>query len=146
MRSEFDDPADPYQNGERVPADPYQNSERASEIDPRLGETFRPWDSRPDAGWTSEFDLVGYHVEATDGSVGKVNQATHDLNGSHLIVDTGPWILGRTVVIPAGIVTHIDHTDRHIYLDRSKDAVKSSPDYSDEPAYWDKLAAHYGPE
>jgi hypothetical protein len=135
MRSEFDDPADPY-----------ENSGRAPEIDPMPAmAAFRPWDYRPDAGWTPEFDLIGYHVEATDGSVGKVSQATHAMNGSHLVVETGPWIFGRAVVIPAGIVTHLDHTDRRIYLDRSKEEVKSSPDFSDEPAYWDKLAAHYGP-
>ena len=135
MRSEFDDPADHYRFGER-----------AAQIDPLPGmETFRAWDYRPDAGWAPEFDLTGYHIEATDGSVGKVKQATHAANASHLVVDTGPWIFGRTVVIPAGIVTHIDHIDRKIYLDRDKEEVKSAPDYSDEPAYWDKLAAHYGP-
>jgi hypothetical protein len=104
---------------------------------------FRAFDYRPDAGWAPEFDLVGYHVEAIDGSVGKVSQAAHAMDGSYLLVDTGPWIFGRTVVIPAGIVTHIDHTDRRVYLDRGKEQVKSSPDFSDEPAYRDKLAGHY---
>ena len=66
------------------------------------------------------------------------------MDDSYLVVDTGPWIFGRTVVIPAGIVTHIDHTDRNIYLDRDKELVKASPDYSDEPEFRDKLASHYG--
>ncbi len=25
------------------------------------------WNIHPDAGWSADFDLVGYHVEATDG-------------------------------------------------------------------------------
>jgi hypothetical protein len=95
-------------------------------------------------GWSPEHDLSGYHVEAVDGSVGKVSQAAYATNGSYLAVDTGPWIFGRTVVIPAGIVSNIDHMNRRIYLDRNKEEVKAAPDYSDEPAYWDKLAAHYG--
>ena len=114
-------------------------------VTPLPGQTaFRAWDYRPDAGWAAEFDLVGYHVEAVDGAVGKVSQASHAMDDSYLLVDTGPWIFGRTVVIPAGIVTHIDHTDRRIYLDRDKEQVKSSPDHSAEPEFRDKLAGHYG--
>ena len=157
MRSEFDDRDPGYEDrqpgyddrppgfDDRQPAeDPYWGSERLAEAEPLPGmATFRAWDYRPDAGWAPQFDLIGYHVEASDGSIGKVSQATHAMNGSHLMVDTGPWIFGRTVVIPAGIVTHIDHTDRKVYLDRTKDEVKSSPDYSPEPAYLDKLASHY---
>jgi hypothetical protein len=131
---------DPYRD-----ADPYQGDERPTEFIPQPGMAeLRMWDYSPDAGWASEFDLIGYHVEAVDGSVGKVSQSTHVLDGSYLLVDTGPWIFGRTVVIPAGIVTHIDHTDRRVYLDRDSDQVKSSPDYSDEPGFRDKLAGHYG--
>jgi hypothetical protein len=137
-----DDPAE-----SRMPAafsDPY-DSERTAEVLPApAAAAFRAWDYRPDAGWAPEFDLVGYHVEAVDGSVGKVSEATHAMNGSYLLVDTGPWIFGRTVVIPAGIVTHIDHTDRRVYLDRDQEMVKASPDYSDEPGFRDKLAGHYG--
>jgi hypothetical protein len=140
--AEFPDPA-----GRQDPAglqDPYSGSDRTAEVIPPPAMAFSAWDYRPDAGWAPEFDLVGYHVEAVDGSVGKVNVATHATDNSYLVVDTGPWIFGRTVVIPAGIVTHIDHTDRRIYLDRDKEQVKASPDYSDEPGFRDKLAGHYG--
>ncbi len=129
----------------RASEDPYPDSDRTAEVRPQSEmSTFRAWDYRPDSGWAAEFDLAGYHVEAVDGSVGKVSQASHAMNDSYLLVDTGPWIFGRTVVIPAGIVTHIDHTDRRIYLDRDKELVKGSPDYSDEPEFRDKLAGHYG--
>jgi hypothetical protein len=106
-------------------------------------EPRRVWDYRPDAGWEPQHNLVGYHVAAVDGSVGKVKLAAYATNGSYLTVDTGPWIFGRTVVIPAGVVTHIDHPERRIYIDRSKDDVKSAPDHSDDPASWDKLGAYY---
>jgi hypothetical protein len=90
------------------PHDPYADSTRT----PVAGqEIFTPWDFRPDAGWSPEFDLIGYHVEATDGSVGKVHSATKATGASHLVVDTGTWIFGRKVIVPAGAVTHIDHTE-----------------------------------
>jgi len=134
MRSEFEDPADRHRRAD---------SEAETMHLPGM-EMFLAWDYRPDAGWSPEYDLTGYHVEAVDGSIGKVSQATYAMHGSYLAVDTGPWIFGRTVVIPAGIVSNIDHAGSRIYLDRTKEHVKSAPDYSDEPAYWDKLSAHYG--
>ena len=109
---------------------------------------FTAWEFRPDAGWASDFDLIGYHVEAADGSIGKVHEATHATGASHLVVDTGPWIFGRRVLVPAGTVTHIDHTDRRIYLDRTKEQVSSAPEFEpeqlSEPTYQDKVGGYYG--
>ncbi len=94
-------------------------------MNPRLD----PWNYREDAGWSADYDLIGYHVKATDGNVGKVDLDCHVRDESYLVVDTGPWIFGSTVVIPAGIVTHIDHSDRSVYLDRSKELVTSGPEF-----------------
>ncbi len=57
-------------------------------------------------------DLSGYHVEATDGGVGKVDDATYDDGSSFLVVDTGPWIFGKKVMLPAGIVETVDHDEQ----------------------------------
>ena len=51
---------------------------------------------------TSGRDLSGYHVEALDGSIGKIDEATYEVGKSFVIVDTGPWIFGRKVMLPAG--------------------------------------------
>ena len=40
-------------------------------------------------------DLTGYSVEASDGSIGKVDEATYDAGSSRVVVDTGPWISGK---------------------------------------------------
>jgi len=108
---------------------------------------FNAWNYRPDAGWSAEFDIVGYHVEATDGSIGKIDEASHASDESYVVVDTGPWIFGKKVMIPAGTVTHIDHTDRKIYVDRTKDQVKSSPEFDAdmyaESTYRDKIGGYY---
>ena len=106
------------------------------------------WNYRPDAGWAPQHDLVGYHVEATDGRIGKVDESSHTTDSSYLVVDTGPWIFGRKVMVPAGTVTRIDHAEQVVYLDRTKEHVKASPEfdadlYTDQ-VYRDKLTGYYG--
>ena len=43
---------------------------------------------------------TGYHVEALDGSIGKIDEATYEVGKSFVIVGTGPWIFGRKVMLP----------------------------------------------
>jgi hypothetical protein len=40
-------------------------------------------------------DIPGYEVESRDGSIGRIDEATHDVGSSYLIVDTGRGSLGR---------------------------------------------------
>ena len=57
--------------------------------------------------WT-QTDLTGFDVEAMDGSIGKVDEATSATDTSYLVVDTGPWIFGKKVMLPAGVVRDVD--------------------------------------
>ena len=108
---------------------------------------FDPWTFRDDAGVTGA-NLVGYKVEATDGSIGKIDAASLDVNSSYLVVDTGVWIFGKKVMLPAGVVSNVDHEDRKVFVDRSKDQIKSAPEFDEDthtdPAYRDKLGGYYG--
>ena len=99
---------------------------------------FDPWNFRPDSGLPSAQDIIGYHVEATDGRCGKVEEVHGAANGSFLVVDTGPWIFGRKLMLPAGVVTHVDHVDRNVYVDRTKDEIKNSPEV--EPGMYHDVA------
>ncbi len=74
-------------------------------------------------------DVSGYHVEAVDGGIGKVDDATYDDGTSCLVVDTGPWILGTKVMIPAGVVEHVDHEEQKVFVSRTKDEIKHAPEY-----------------
>ena len=115
----------------------------------------RPEDLTPDTGRTDSMtddelatnDLVGYHVEATDGSIGSIDEATYDVGGAQLVVDTGPWIFGRKVLLPAGTVQRVDHSDRKVYVDRTKGQIKDSPGYDketfDTPEYRDQVGTYY---
>ncbi|MEV0395769.1 PRC-barrel domain-containing protein [Polymorphospora rubra] len=81
-----------------------------------------------EGGPGTEIDLVGYEVAATDGDIGSIEEAPPDVG--HLIVDTGPWIFGRRVLLPVGTVTHVDHLNRTVHVDRTRDQVKEAPAYN----------------
>ena len=94
-------------------------------------------------------NVVGYGVEAVDGSIGKVDAATFDVSGSSIVVDTGPWIFGKKVMLPAGVIRDVDHDDEKIFVHRSKDEIKNAPEYdetmSTDDEYRDRLGSYYGP-
>jgi hypothetical protein len=93
-------------------------------------------------------DLAGFSVEALDGSIGKVDEATYDVGASHIVVDTGPWIFGKKVLLPAGVVRGIDETDETVFVNRTKDEVKHAPDYDEsllDDEYRSRVGAYYGP-
>ena len=98
-------------------------------------------------GWGDALDITGYKVEALDGSIGKVDRATYQTNGSYIVVDTGPWIFGKKVVLPAGVLDSIDRDDATVFVHRTKDEIKDSPEYDDtrfDEAYRNDLGAYYG--
>jgi hypothetical protein len=58
-------------------------------------------------------DVTGYGVEALDGSIGKIDEATYDTGSSYLIIDTGSWFTaGNKVMLPAGVVPASHHRRR----------------------------------
>ena len=94
-------------------------------------------------------DLSGFGVEALDGSIGKVDEATYDMGRSYLVVDTGPWIFGKKVMIPAGVVRGIDEAEEKVFVNRTKDQVKNAPEFDEslvgDDTYRSSLATYYGP-
>jgi len=94
--------------------------------------------------------VVGYGVESLDGSIGKVDEATYDVSGSFIVVDTGPWIFGKKVMLPAGVIRDVDNNDEKIFVNRTKEQVKSAPEFDDtlirDDEYRGRLGSYYGPE
>ena len=93
-------------------------------------------------------DVVGFGVEALDGSIGKVDEATFDIGGGTFVVDTGPWIFGKKVMLPAGVIREVDHDDEKIFVNRNKDEIKDAPEFnetlSEDEAYRGELGSYYG--
>ncbi|MEU4272874.1 PRC-barrel domain-containing protein [Streptomyces sp. NPDC026092] len=110
---------------------------------------FDIWVYRPAAGYQQGTDLVGYKVEATDGAIGKVSKHSEEVGASHIVVDTGVWIFGKHVLLPAGTIKLIDITEETVYVDRTKDQIKDAPEfdaakYTGEPTYLEQFARYYG--
>jgi hypothetical protein len=80
---------------------------------------------------TSGRDITGFGVEALDGSIGKVDSATNDVAESFIIVDTGPWIFGKKVMLPAGTIQRIDENEEKVWVNRTKDQIKNAPEYDE---------------
>ena len=94
-------------------------------------------------------DVVGYDVEAIDGGIGKVDEATYDAGASYIVVDTGPWIFDKKVMLPASVIDRLDHSDEKVFVNRTKDEIKNAPEldearYVDE-TYRNELGQYYGP-
>jgi hypothetical protein len=104
-----------------------------------------------DSTWTQGQDLVGYDVEASDGSIGKIDEASNEAAGAYLVVDTGFWIFGKKRLIPAGVVSRVDHESKKVHVNMTKEQIKSAPDYDrdtwgDESRsrHSDYYGSHYG--
>ena len=45
---------------------------------------------------SAQANLVGYDVEAIDGHIGKIDEATTETSRQYVVVDTGFWIFGKS--------------------------------------------------
>ena len=94
-------------------------------------------------------DLIGYDVEASDGHIGKIDKASEDTTRRYLVVDTGFWIFGKKRMVPAGLVSRVDHDDRRLFISMTKDQVKSAPDFDalqrDRADHYDDHTKYYSP-
>ena len=78
-------------------------------------------------------NLEGFDVEASDGGIGKVDEATNEVGGSYIVVDTGPWIFGKKVLLPAGVIETVDFDEReglrqsHEGRDQGQPRVRREP-------------------
>jgi len=131
------------------PVGDFRDDERRPDTGPRSTEARRDAGDggRSEADRRSTTDLAGYKVEAIDGGIGTIDEATYEVGSASVVVDTGPWIFGRKVLLPAGTVQRIDHDERVAYVDRTKDQIKHSPGYDKETfrtsEYRDIVGAYY---
>lgn len=113
-----------------------------------MQNTQNVWTYSQDLG-SLRSDIVGYGVEATDGHIGKIDEASTETDRAHVVVDTGFWIFGKKRLIPAGVIRQIDDTERKVWVSMSKEQIKNAPDW-DADWYGDtasrsQYSEYYGP-
>jgi hypothetical protein len=74
--------------------------------------------------------LMGYHIRASDGEIGHVEDVLLDERGREvrfLQVDTSNWIGGKRVIIAASAIEGIDSSRGEIRLGMTRAAVTGAP-------------------
>jgi hypothetical protein len=93
-------------------------------------------------------DLTGFKVEAVDGDIGKIDEATSEVGGSYVVVDTGSWIFGKKVLLPAGLLGDIDLDAETVFVNRTKDEIKNAPEFDEDryrdEGYRSEVGGYYG--
>lgn len=74
--------------------------------------------------------VAGYHVNATDGTVGHVDDFLIDETWTvrYFVIDTSNWPGGRSVRIPRDWVRQIDWTASMVHVGVTADQVRSAPE------------------
>ena len=81
----------------------------------------------------SMHEVHGYAVQATDGDIGKIDDFFFDETEwriRYLLVDTGPWIFGKEVLISPEWVENVSWTERDVQVKVMREQVKDSPEYN----------------
>jgi hypothetical protein len=107
--------------------------------------------SRDDPALRSAIEVIGYHIHASDGEIGHVEDILvedEDWSIHYLVVDTKNWWPGKKVLISPMSVRKVEWADRHVNLGASRQKVKDSPAYDPsmtvDPIYEKTYRDHYG--
>lgn len=64
-----------------------------------------------------------------------------------MVVDTGPWIFGKKVMLPASLIQRIDVDSQTVYVEHTKDEIKDAPEFDEDmyrdEAYRSQLGSYY---
>jgi hypothetical protein len=121
---------------------------------PEAEKELRPHDSH----LRSAKEVEGYHIQATDGEIGHVEDFLVDVTSwaiRYMVVDTRNWLPGRKVLIASDWLDDVSWPDQKVFVELKRKQVKESPEYNPSgtvdrryeslvynyygfPPYWDK--------
>jgi hypothetical protein len=97
----------------------------------------------------ADTDVVGYAVEATDGSLGKIDDASYEAGAGYVVVDTSSFKnlgFGKQSLIPAAAIDRVDHGGHRVFLGLTQDQIKDAPEFrSFDDTYREHVSGYYGP-
>jgi hypothetical protein len=91
--------------------------------------------NRGDPDLRSTNAVRGYHIHASDGPVGHVDDFIIDDEAwaiRYLIVDTKDWLPGRRVLISPRWIERVSWKQKQVSITLSRDAIQQAPEYGDE--------------
>ncbi|GHH93464.1 PRC-barrel domain-containing protein [Streptomyces capillispiralis] len=107
------------------------------------------WSYAPALGHVvQDQDLTGFTVVARDGTIGHVDRQADHHGMRHLVVDTGVWVFGRSLLVPVGVVADIDPGQRKLTVSCDRAEVKAAPRFRTDsetmdPAYLSAVGDYY---
>jgi sporulation protein YlmC with PRC-barrel domain len=96
-------------------------------------------------------EVIGYHMHATDGEMGHVDDFVADDESwriRYMVVDTSNWWLGKKILVAPEWVTAVRWLDRMASVALPREIIRKSPAWNLEipisPQYETQLVAYYG--
>ena len=96
-------------------------------------------------------EVTGYHIQASDGEIGHVEDFIVDdevWSLRYIVVDTRNWLPGRKVLVSPQWAETVDWAEEKLWVDLSTDSIKDSPEYDPlapvNREYERKLYDYYG--
>ncbi|RXJ04125.1 PRC-barrel domain containing protein [Anaerobacillus alkaliphilus] len=80
----------------------------------------------------SFLDIEGYHIEATDGRIGHVENfvvCDETWKVRYLVVDTQNWWVGKHVLVDPEWISYVSWQEQIVRVDLTKETIKNGPEY-----------------
>ena len=93
-------------------------------------------DERADPNLRSTQAMSGYHIQASDGTIGHVNDFIMDDKSwaiRRLVVETGHWFSGKEVLISLSKIDGISYEESKVFVNLTKEAIRQEPEYHVPP-------------
>jgi len=107
--------------------------------------------SRDNPHLRSSASVTGYHIQATDGDIGHVEDFLIDDQSwaiRYLIVDTSNWWAGTKVLVAPAWIDKVDWAGSKVHVSVTRAQIRNSPAYDSahpvERSYEARLHGHYG--
>jgi uncharacterized protein YrrD len=90
----------------------------------------RDRDAAPSGSLRSVKESTGYHLQATNGEIGHVDDyliRQENMQIPYLLVDTSNWIGGRSVIVSSEALDRVDNDRGLLYVEATRDAIRDAP-------------------
>jgi len=96
-------------------------------------------------------EITGYHIQATDGEIGHLEDLLFDGETweiRYAVIDTKNWWPGKKVLLRPQWIKRVSWADHEIYVNMSREVIRKSPQWhAERPVsreYELRLHKHYG--
>lgn len=108
----------------------------------------------------STHEVTGYHIQATDGAIGHVEDFILEEETwaiRYLVIDTRNWWPGKKILVSPQWIDRVSWNESKVFVNLSSETIKQSPEYQEDvpltrddetrlhghyhrPGYWETVA------